>query len=278
MIKKNINKKNKIMGNKKILAIIGSPKKNGQTIDQVRIFEKILKEKSSIDFEYLYLKDFVVKECLGCNVCFDKGEKFCPLKDDRDKIIEKIELSDGIIWVSPIYSMHISYLLKKLMDRFAFLHHRPKFFNKKGFIIIVKGNSNINSIKYMKINLISWGFDYTGFLGMPSLIIMPEKMKEKKIKKVKMLGNNFLKQIENNKISNPNILQLLLFKMWKMRAKMQEETNADYKFFKENNLFNKKYFYPVKIFFIKRIISFLLFKLVVLQHLKHELGDLKKGL
>jgi hypothetical protein len=259
------------------LSIIWKKKKVGTTIEQVKIFEQIVKENKAIDIEYLYLKDYNVKECVGCNRCFNKGEKYCPLNDDREKIIEKINNVNTVIWVSPVYSMQISYILKKLVDRHAFLHHRPIFFNKKAFIIVVKGKFFPDSIKYLKSNLKSWGFTCINSLGIPAIINMPERIKNKNIKKIKKVANNFIHKIEQVSIKSPGIMQIVFFKMWKMHAELKDVTNADYMFFKENNLFKKNYFYKVQINIFKRIISALLFKFLIL-YLKNELGDLKKGL
>jgi multimeric flavodoxin WrbA len=261
----------------KVLAIIGSPKKTGNTIEQVRYFETQLKVKHAVDFEYLYLKDYNIEECVGCNNCFDKGESLCPLKDDVGTIISKINNADGTIWVTPIYSMHITYLLKKLIDRLAFIHHRPAFFNKPAYIIVVKGNQFSASIKYIKENLQSWGFNCTGKLGIPAIVNMPVTIQNLKLKLVKKHANNFTNEIINKRQLKPNLIQLLSFKMWQLRAGLQDETNADYKFFKDNNLFSKNYFYNTDIGILNAIISPLLFKFLVI-YLKREFGDLKKGL
>ncbi|MGI6575356.1 MAG: hypothetical protein ACOX3A_05855, partial [bacterium] len=56
-----------------------------------------------IDFEYVFLSEYNLKFCQGCYQCFDQGEEFCPLKDDRDVLLEKIEYSDGVgrkQWIS----------------------------------------------------------------------------------------------------------------------------------------------------------------------------------
>ena len=39
-------------------------------------------------------------------LCLNKGEELCPLKDDRDLLIDKMNNSDGIIFASPNYSFY----------------------------------------------------------------------------------------------------------------------------------------------------------------------------
>lgn len=50
----------------------------------------------------------------------DKGEEFCPLKDDRDILIEKMVNSGGIIFASPNYFFQVSAFMKIFLDRIAF--------------------------------------------------------------------------------------------------------------------------------------------------------------
>ena len=54
------------------------------------------------------LSDYNLEICKGCKLCLDQGEEFCPLKDDRDQLIQKIIDSDGVIFASPNYSFQVS--------------------------------------------------------------------------------------------------------------------------------------------------------------------------
>lgn len=69
---------------------------------------KLQSENSNCEYEYVFLKDLNLKLCTGCHICITKGEDFCPLKDDRDVIINKIEDSDGVILASPTFSMNVT--------------------------------------------------------------------------------------------------------------------------------------------------------------------------
>lgn len=259
------------MVTKKVLAIIGSPKKKGQTIEQLNIFEQCLEDHEGISVENLYLSDYDFKDCIGCNLCFDKGENHCPLKDDRDLVLSKLLAADAVIWVTPIYAMHISYLLKKCLDRFAFLCHRPAFQSKKAFILIIKGDQFRPAMDYLKTYLESWGFDCVGSIGFAPLAIMSEKNRQNKLKSVKNKSDQFISQIIQNKKRSPGIMQLLNFKMWQMRAGVKDIQNNDYKYFTENKLMQNNYFYEVKISKAKLLISASIFHLLKI-YIKKEMG------
>jgi multimeric flavodoxin WrbA len=74
---------------KKVTAFIGSARKKS-TYFAVQQFENNLKQYEDIDFEYVFLSDYNLGFCLGCCLCFNKGEVFCPLKDDRDELLKTI--------------------------------------------------------------------------------------------------------------------------------------------------------------------------------------------
>lgn len=112
----------------KILVIIGSLRK-ANTYHTVQEVEQVHKKIADCEYEYIFLQDINFGLCKGCFTCISKGEEQCPLKDDRDWIIRKIEASDGVILASPNYVANVSWLMKNYIDRFAYICHRPKYFN-----------------------------------------------------------------------------------------------------------------------------------------------------
>lgn len=78
----------------------------------------------------MHLADLKFDYCKGCSSCVYRGEDKCPIKDDRNVVLEKISEADGLILVSPVYALMVSAPLKNFFDRFGYLAHRPQFFNK----------------------------------------------------------------------------------------------------------------------------------------------------
>jgi hypothetical protein len=63
-----------------------------------------LEAYGDVECEIVALGDYRVETCGGCKLRFEKGEKFCPLKDDRDVLIGKIMASDGVVgWLESDY-------------------------------------------------------------------------------------------------------------------------------------------------------------------------------
>ena len=84
----------------KALAIVGSPRKNGNTEILVRYTLKAIEEEG-IDTELVHLGDVEIKPCTACMLC--KKEERCPIDDDLFPIYLRMKEADAIILASPVY-------------------------------------------------------------------------------------------------------------------------------------------------------------------------------
>lgn len=98
----------------KILGIVGSPRKNGNT--DILVETALLAAKNDdIEVEKIYLSDYAFKGCIGCEGCRETFK--CVIKDEMDKIYEKLDESDAIILGSPTYFYNVTSLTKAFIDR-----------------------------------------------------------------------------------------------------------------------------------------------------------------
>ncbi len=123
---------------KRVTAFVGSARKQ-HTYAAVRQLLDNLRSLGEVEDEIIALSDYRLNTCRGCRLCFAKGEEFCPFKDDRDLLIEKMRSADGVIFASPNYSFQVSALMKIFLDRLGFVFHRPCFFGKTFTSIVAQG-------------------------------------------------------------------------------------------------------------------------------------------
>lgn len=235
----------------KILVIMGSLRKKN-TYQTVKKIENILSD--NYEFGYVFLKDANLQNCIGCYLCISHGEHQCPLKDDRDSIIEKIEQSDGVILASPNYVMNVSWIMKNYIDRFAYTLHRPKFFNQK-FMILITSGSKVGSKKALKsLAVITSGGEITSKLR----VFFTSGMKSKKIelqeKRIEKMTYKFSKSLSHKKEHKPTFSYLIWFSIFKgMSYNNRNELIADYKYYKD-----KDYFTEIKLnMFQRKVVGFL---------------------
>ena len=100
----------------KIISLLGSPKKQGNT---AMILEKVsTKLKGMADFEIIHIADYKINGCLGCSCCQQVLDKLgCIQKDDGEKLLHKLIDADIILYGTPLYGHSYSGQLKIFMDR-----------------------------------------------------------------------------------------------------------------------------------------------------------------
>ena len=100
----------------KIISILGSPKKHGNT---ATILKKVsTKLNGSADIEIIHITDYKINGCLGCSCCQQVLDKpGCIQKDDGEKLLQKIMDADVVLYGTPLYGHSYSGQLKIFMDR-----------------------------------------------------------------------------------------------------------------------------------------------------------------
>jgi multimeric flavodoxin WrbA len=221
----------------KILVIIGSPRKTN-TYHIMQRFEQFHKKISDCEYEYLFLKDINLGLCKGCFACISKGEEYCPLKDDRDWIVEKIEASDGVILASPNYAANVSWLMKNCIDRFAYTSHRPRYFNQK-FMLLITSGSYMGVKNAMKsLSIMASGGNIISRLSVFNSPQMNEKKRKIQKDKIKKAAEKFAKLMSKNKAQKPPLSYLIWFSVFKASSvKSQQSLPADYEYYKSKNYF-----------------------------------------
>lgn len=244
----------------KILSIIGSPRKKGNSYQAARRLEEQMKHRGEYQFEYLFLKDYDLLECKGCFNCVSRGIEFCPIKDDLEIIRTKMEDADGLILASPVYVMHVSALLKNFIDRNAYLCHRPDFQGKKSVVLCTSAGLGIKeTLNYMETVLESWGFEVTDKCGLINAPWPPRPgLLNKNNRNLETSVDKFHKRLSMDEKSSISFKNYMNFRVFQQVSKdVKKYMPADYDFYKD-----KKYYYPANISILTRITTEIMLQLV----------------
>jgi multimeric flavodoxin WrbA len=238
----------------KVTAFIGNAQKR-HTYDASEQFLKKLQLLGDIQYEIVQLSDYHLETCKGCRLCIDKGEELCPLKDDRDLLIEKIMNSDGVIFSSPNYSFQVSAWMKIFLDRLGFIFHRPQFFGITYTSLVNQGIYGGGKIvKYF--NFIGNGLGFNVVNGCCILTIVPVTEQRQAIndKIIEQQSKKFYLKLIKSKFPTPSLIKLFLFRLAKSSMKvMLNEDNRDFAFYEKNGWFESDYYYPVKLNPLKKL-------------------------
>jgi multimeric flavodoxin WrbA len=237
---------------KKVIVFIGTPRKQA-TYQAVEEFVTNLKSYAEIDCEYVFFNDYHLENCIGCKLCFNKGEEYCPLNDDRDLLIEKIIHSDGIVFATPNYSFQVTALMKNFLDRISFILHRPRFFGKTLMAMVTQGIfGGASIVKYLEFVGQGLGFNVTKGCCLTALEPKTALEQKKITQQVKKASARFHKNLMRTTPPTPSFFKLMMFRMVRTNLRKLDEKFRDYRYFKENGWFESDYYYDVSLGFIKK--------------------------
>jgi len=102
----------------KVLAIMGSPRRRGNTAGVLANVCDVLTERGA-KVEVLPLGGLRLTGCIECFTCQKRRDRVnCPVKDDMKSIYPKILRSDALVFATPIFCWGPSAQLKAVWDRF----------------------------------------------------------------------------------------------------------------------------------------------------------------
>lgn len=202
---------------------------------------------------------------MGCKLCLDKGEELCPLKDDRDKLIEKMMGSDGVVFASPNYSFQVSAQMKIFLDRLGFIFHRPRFFGKAFTSIVAQGiYGGKDIVKYFDFIGKALGFNVVKGCVITTLEPITEKGRKKIARTIDEQGKKFHSKLIKKEFPVPSLFDLMIFRWSRSSMKMMlNEDFRDYTYYTEKGWFESDYFYPVRLNPLKKMAGRLIDKSAV---------------
>ncbi len=98
----------------KVLAINGSPRRNGNTSLALDEMKKVFEEEG-IEFEVIQIGNKDIRGCIACNQCAKNGK--CVFDDVVNELAPKFESADGLVVASPVYYASANATLIACLDR-----------------------------------------------------------------------------------------------------------------------------------------------------------------
>ncbi|WP_048152952.1 flavodoxin family protein [Methanolacinia paynteri] len=217
-----------------ILVIMGSPRK-GNTYRACEELREKMQKYRAVDFEYLWLKDADLQPCRGCLSCFSKGEEKCPIHDEALVIRDRLMGADAVIFASPVYGLNVTGLMKNFVDRFSYFFHRPRFFDKKAFLLTTTGFlGHKDVLKYMEMFTGIWGFDVAGRAAVITEGDDHEVLKKKSDAILEKAAKKFSSSLSSNKRKRPGLMNVIIFHGQKgAMSQVMDESPYDYQYWKE---------------------------------------------
>lgn len=241
---------------KNVLTILGSPRK-GQSYRIVQRLSEHLQHQGDIDFQFLHLREADIKPCRGCGLCLHRGEDLCPLKDDREKILALMDQADAVIMATPVYSLQVTALLKNMLDRFAFIFHRPRFFGKIFMPVVTQGVYGADAVvKYLNETAFFWGFKTCPGLALTLSFDNPPPRETAQVEKEIAEAAQRLHHMLINPVEyKPSFKEVLMFRMVRSVHAKAAGFPKDHEYYRDQGWFESEYYCPAKLGWAKRLVG-----------------------
>ena len=107
----------------KVLIINGSPRKEGNSARLIKELTGVFTEEN-VDFEEYQVGAKDIRGCMACGYCYTHDG--CVVKDDINELAKKLDESDGMVVVSPVYYGSANGSVISLLDRLFYSSHSDK--------------------------------------------------------------------------------------------------------------------------------------------------------
>lgn len=203
-----------------VLAIVGSLRRGGSTATATDLLAAEVRRLASADdlevrWNTVSLSDIRVETCLGCRACFDRGEDHCPRRDDLLALRDRILASEGVVLATPVYVNDVSGSMKTLVDRLAFVCHRPAFAGIGFCLVATTGSSPArHAIRTLETAVLTWGGAIAARRGLLAGARMArDEMEQAHSPAIARSARRFWRHLRGRRAARPTFLSLMMFRI-----------------------------------------------------------------
>lgn len=144
--------------------------------------------------------------------------------------------------------------MKNLLDRLAFVFHRPRFFGRTFTSIVTQGIFGGGSIvKYLDGMGANFGFKAVKGSVLRTLEPMTEIARKRNTREIKKASARFYRELVRPALPTPSFFRLMLFRMTRTGIRLRAQNYYDHGYYKEKGWFESDYYYDSPIGPIKKI-------------------------
>jgi multimeric flavodoxin WrbA len=102
---------------KRIMAIIGSPRKGCNTEILTDGVVEGCKSRGEVEVKKFFIIDKDIKYCNGCLTCIEPGQQWCVIEDDMNEILASMEKCDGFVFATPNHMRSVTAPMLNFLSR-----------------------------------------------------------------------------------------------------------------------------------------------------------------
>lgn len=145
--------------------------------------------------------------------------------------------ADGVIFATPVYGLAVTGLMKTFIDRFSYIFHRPRFFDKRALLLTTTGLVGEKDVlRYLDTVAGIWGFDVVSRVGIvTNPVTIPERQARRNDRRLDEAARSFFQALVEGRERRPGLRNVIIFhgqRAW--FSELADHAPADHAYWKES--------------------------------------------
>ncbi|MGA3539667.1 flavodoxin family protein [Micromonosporaceae bacterium DT194] len=195
--------------------------------------------------------------CPACLACMTAGEQACPNYDRTAAARRLLDDSDLVVFATPVHSFHVSASMKRFVDHFAYLIHRPAHLGKPAVLLsTAAGAGHDAALGYLKTAVRRWGFHTVAQLGVNGPGLRKPAYRAKVDAALDEIAGTAVEAVTSGTEPTPTTADLIGFRVARLLVRNTTENGpVDEAYWRERGWFDAEWFTDTKVPFVANKIA-----------------------
>lgn len=187
--------------------------------------------------------------CPACLACMTAGEQACPNADNAEPARALMDAADLVVFATPVHSFTLSATMKRFVDHFAYLIHRPRYFGTPAVLVsTAAGAGHDVALGYLQTAIRRWGFHTVGQLGVNGPGLQKAPYRAKVDQALDELAASAVRAVEDGGEPTPTTSDLIGFRVARLLVESgRDEGPVDAAYWDERGWFDADWFTDAKV-------------------------------
>lgn len=187
--------------------------------------------------------------CAACLSCMTAGEQSCPNYDRTARARQVMDDADVVVFATPVHSFHVSATMKRFVDHFAYLIHRPAHFGTPAVLVsTAAGAGHDAALGYLETAVRRWGFHTVAQLGVNGPGLQKAPYRAKVDAALDEIADTVVAAVREGGEPTPTTKDLIGFRVARLLVESgRDEGPVDEQYWSERGWFDAEWFTDAKV-------------------------------
>jgi multimeric flavodoxin WrbA len=190
--------------------------------------------------------------CPACLSCMTEGEQACPNFDRTAHARKVMDDADVVVFATAVHSFHVSATMKRFIDHFAYLIHRPRYHGTPAVLVsTAAGGGHDAALGYLETAVRRWGFHTVAQLGVNGPGLQRAPYREKVDAALDEIAQTAIDAVRDGGEPTPTTKDLIGFRVAKLLVESSKDDGpVDEAYWRERGWFEADWFTDKKVPFL----------------------------